>query len=145
MVINPLKLNNDMFITQKFLHFDLFCTHGSCSKRELSNFKWRFCLNCQALAPKPPNQHTTPTHPPPTFKQEGRVPHKNPKSKTDLEWSPQPIQYKKFQVDDNREYTWQSNMSKENIINLISFNQYCQAQALLGSLSSSGLVPFPNP
>ena len=71
---------------------------------------------------------------PTTFKHEGRVPHKNLKSKTDLEWSPQPIQHKKFQVDNDREYMGQSNMSKENIINLISFNQYSQAQALSGSV-----------
>ena len=36
-----------------------------------------------------------PTHPP-TFKHEGGVPQKNPKSKTDLEWSPQPIHHKNF-------------------------------------------------
>ena len=33
-------------------------------------------------------------------------------------------------LDNDREYMGQSNMSRENIINLISFNQYCQAQAL---------------
>ena len=37
-------------------------------------------------------------------------------------------------LDNDREYMGQSNMSKENIINLISFNQYCQAQALSGFL-----------
>ena len=82
---------------------------------------------------RPPPLPTT-THHPATFKHEGGVPHKNPKTKTDSEWSPQPIQHKKFQVDDDREYMGQSNMSKENIINLISFNQYCQAQALSGFL-----------
>ena len=48
-----------------------------------------------------------------------------------------PRDFDKFQVDDDRagrEYTGQSNMSKENIINLISFNQYSQAQALSGSV-----------
>ena len=95
----------------------------------------------------------TTTHHPATFKHEGGVPHKNPKSKTDLEWSPQPIKQKKFQVDNDREYTWQSTMSKENIINLIiSFNQYCQALSgsLSGSLSGcslsgSSLASFPGP
>ena len=84
-------------------------------------------------------------HPPTTFKHEGGVPHKNPKSKTDLEWSPQHIQHKKFQVDDDREYMGQSNMSKENIINLISYIQYCQSQALSGSLSGSFSYPEPKP
>ena len=83
---------------------------------------------------------------------------KNPKRKTDLEWSAQPIQHKKFQVDNDREYMGQSNMPKENIINLIFFNQYCQpqvgrhtfhykktytvrlSQALSGSLSCSSLA-----
>ena len=69
--------------------------------------------------------------------------YKNPKSKTDLEWSPQPIQHNKFQVDDDSEDMGQSNMSKENIINLISFNQYCQSQALFGSLSGSFSNPKP--
>jgi len=85
-------------------------------------------LTLKSLRPPPP---TTTHYPPITFKHDGSVSHINPKSKTDLEWSPQPIQHKKFQVDDDREYMGQSNMSKENIINLSSFNQY-------SILSSSG-------
>ena len=126
---------------------------------DLSSFETRiFCKDrkllsspvSKPLVPQPPTQFknpispkglgltlkscrppTTNNHHPITFKHEGEVPHKNPKSKTDLEWSPQPIQHKKFQVDDDREYMGQSNMSKENIINLSSFNQY-------SILSSSG-------
>ena len=37
-------------------------------------------------------------------------------------------------VDNDREYMGQPTMSKENIINLNSFNQYCQVQANSGSL-----------
>ena len=57
----------------------------------------------------PPTTHPT------TFKHEGAVPHKNPKSKTDLEWSPQPIQHKKFQVDNDREYMEQSHTKTQRV------------------------------
>ena len=102
-------------------------------------------LTLKSCRPPPPLPTTHYPPPPATFKHEGGVPHKNPKSKTDLEWSPEPIQHKKFQVDDDREYMGQSSMSKENIINFISFNQSCQPQALSGSLSGSSLTSFPNP
>ena len=90
-------------------------------------------LTLKSLRPPPPPP------PPITFKHEGRVPHKNPKSKTDLEWSPQPIQ-----VDNDRENTGQSNMFKENIINIISLINIVKLRLSL-ALSCSSLAPFPNP
>ena len=48
-------------------------------------------------------------------------------------------------VDDDRECMGQPTMSKENIINLNSFNQYCQVQAHSGSLSGSSSASVLNP
>ena len=58
---------------------------------------------------------------------------------------PSSIQHKKFQVDNDREYMGQSNMSKENIINLINIVKLRLSLALSLALSLTLSASFPNP